>query len=661
MVSWVVWSVSVFVALLLGLVSSHFSIRTLRWVGFITLLILVVAITTYGTRYAPSDIGGAFADGAKNLSSAFFRPVWSLFHGSGEPTPGLYGWIVIAVALAFGYRQLEAFAMRRQPPVLDVSKVSTKQPNYPGTTAKPAGSTGTARQFHDWIAAELKFRLAAVEVRAPAILPGGNRTDGLARIAEVSGFSGGGLAGAVIRFLGVLWPSPERYELYAWVEAVTEGGEPGSQLTVQLDNPRTGITVANKTIAADKPSDIEEMAAGFIAQYLFAADRATPPWCKDVSGGRDLGTLLLSRQHPRANSSDAQALDERIAILSPAAKSSVCTGIVRYELAQLYDMKEDHLAALELHAANREQFQRFYRGRYRLAISLEAITSPDFRITDLEQAKKQLNGALKVLYRCGAMKMMPEGTDLFTRQQEGWNISPTAAEIMLKAAASELRQLRRQLSLPVIMVRMLRYRDERAVWRPYWQLRRRQAFRDGTLAAELLVDVRQAVNAPRTTARRECVPLLPRQRRAVRLASAAAGDTAIIENTLCGCQRQDRHQTKDRRPTPPKVRRIPLARTTESWQAAYNTACIFAACTSCAGTVGRDCAAKLRKIDEMVVASLERALGSRDRELGRPYDWISHDPAFSLLRENDGQYEQFHLLLRSLEEEGKPLEAGKPR
>ena len=47
-VSLAVWSVFVFVALLLGFVGSHFSIRTLRGVGFITLLILVLAITRNG-------------------------------------------------------------------------------------------------------------------------------------------------------------------------------------------------------------------------------------------------------------------------------------------------------------------------------------------------------------------------------------------------------------------------------------------------------------------------------------------------------------------------------------------------------------------------------------------------------------------------------------
>jgi len=160
------------------------------------------------------------------------------------------------------------------------------------------------------------------------------------------------------------------------------------------------------------------------------------------------------------------------------------------------------------------------------------------------------------------------------------------------------------------------------------------------------------VNSSLTSANRRCVPLSPLLRRGVRLASAVAGNTAIIENTLYGCQHQ--HQTKDQKPTPPKVRRIPWGRTTESWQAAYNTACVYAACTSCAGTAGRDSVDKLNKIDEMVVASLERAVGSRDRELGRPYDWISSDPAFSPLRESPGQYKQFHRFLCSLKEEGKP-------
>ena len=66
--------------------------------------------------------------------------------------------------------------------------------------------------------AELKFRLPAVQVRAPAILPGGSRAGGLASIAEASGFAAGGLAGAVINFFGMLWPGPRRLRVRVWVD-----------------------------------------------------------------------------------------------------------------------------------------------------------------------------------------------------------------------------------------------------------------------------------------------------------------------------------------------------------------------------------------------------------------------------------------------------------
>ena len=42
--------------------------------------------------------------------------------------PGRIGWLVIVVALAFGYRELEVWAMRWQPPTVDTSAlVSPRQ------------------------------------------------------------------------------------------------------------------------------------------------------------------------------------------------------------------------------------------------------------------------------------------------------------------------------------------------------------------------------------------------------------------------------------------------------------------------------------------------------------------------------------------------------
>jgi len=122
--------------------------------------------------------------------------------------PGRAGWVVIVVLLVLGYRALEAWALHWQAPQLDTSKLGRGQPSIAPDGGAGASADGlTDGQRHDLLAAEVEFRLAAMEVRAPAILPGGSRSAGLATIAEASGFSAGGLAGAIIRFFGLLWPT----------------------------------------------------------------------------------------------------------------------------------------------------------------------------------------------------------------------------------------------------------------------------------------------------------------------------------------------------------------------------------------------------------------------------------------------------------------------
>ena len=63
------------------------------------------------------------------------------------------------------------------------------------------------------------------------------------------------------------------------------------------------------------------------------------------------------------------------------AFGSQCAGVTRYELAQLYDLTGEHVEALLIHAINREQYPDFYRGRYRLAMSLEMIASLTSSVT----------------------------------------------------------------------------------------------------------------------------------------------------------------------------------------------------------------------------------------------------------------------------------------
>ena len=201
------------VAALLLFTAYHFSVRTLRTVTAIIVLALLVAITAYGQSppggRVPSDLGDAFALGSDRLSGAFFHAAWELWSGRQAPAPGRLGWTVIGAVLVIGYRQCEAWALRRQAPTLDTSKLAEGQPCLGADAASGDPLTG---QRHDWLAAELKFRLAAVEVHSPPLLPGGSRSAALASIAEASGVTGAGLAGAVIRFFSALWPAPRRYE-----------------------------------------------------------------------------------------------------------------------------------------------------------------------------------------------------------------------------------------------------------------------------------------------------------------------------------------------------------------------------------------------------------------------------------------------------------------
>lgn len=359
MTSVVVWVVAVAVGWLIGFTGTRFTVRTLRYVTVFVVIALLIAVTAYGqapsVSRGPSDLETSFAFGADRLSAAFFRPLWTMASARHTPSPGRVGWSVIAFALLLGYRQLEAWAMRHQAPQLDTSKLSDVQPSITGDGSEDAagGDRPTAGQRHEWLAAEVKFRLAAVDVYAPPILPGGSRSEGLASIAEASGVSGGGLAGAIIRFAGSLWPSPRRFELRVWVEAAprrvtARGGEARAALTqadsppagiktvtiqagtpravtvwagnareaeeervaettrvtVELDEPRAGRTVASKTIAAATIDEAASMAAGYVARQIFARDPDSPTWAYGASDGRaparQAGTRVRGERGRRA-------------------------------------------------------------------------------------------------------------------------------------------------------------------------------------------------------------------------------------------------------------------------------------------------------------------------------------------------------------------------
>lgn len=607
MASWVAWGVVAFTAVLLGLVGAFFSVRTLRWFSAITAAAAVIAITRYGyglTRPPSANFANAFTAGADAVINALLHILWL---GQSMPPPGPIGRGVVAVLILLGYRTLEAWAMRRQAPQLDTSTVDD----------------GADGKEHDPLADELKFRLSAMEIRAPSIPPGGSRTNELATIAQATGNSAAGLAGAIIRFFGMIWPSPRRIQLKVRAETKT-------RVTVDLENSRTGATISSRTVAAYTEEETAAMVAGCVARQIFAMDRTTPTWCYGAVDGSDLGAWLLSRLERIAPGSLGElqkSREEQIRRMWRTSDSGRAAGVVRYELAQLLDLYAGdvdamglhalRLNSLRLHAMNRAQYPRFYRGRYRLAMSLQMVSNPAHPPFGAADTKTTLADVLKFLRQAGLTTRELADTDVGAPDGDGrCALSLPLRGELLTIAAAELRDIRRQLTLWRVVRDTLLHREERATWLPHWRPRHRQAFRDGVCVAELLVAVRLKLIERELGAAEPCSDAtLGYLRAGMGIASDVAGDTGLIRWLLTEPHRDDKPRPAAGDPGPKvaarldRVRWLPWQSCTASWQAAYNTACLYATLVGIAPEV----------VDRVVV-SLERA-----------YDWISRDPDFTAL------------------------------
>ena len=395
---------------------------------------------------------------------------------------------------------------------------------------------------------------------------------------------------------------------------------------MQLSDPRTGGTVSTKTVAGGEINEAASMVAGYVGRQIFAMDPTTPPWCYGAADGRDLGAMLLARlERVYAECPDdvKESRQAQIGLLRRATGGSRAAGVVAYELAQLLDLDSQWMDALRLHAMSREQYPRFYRGRYRLAMSLEMIANPEHPPFDAQNTRQALDEILKILSRCGLAKRHAcLDHDISQPDAEGFcTLSQSLRLELLDIAARELRDVRRQLALWRVVWATFIRRNERAVWLPQWRVRHRQAFHDGVCVGELLVAMRQALAGTRTG-------MSTRQlRMASSIAAAIAGECALDRWLMAGQQGNPPAAPMAGRPkgtdavARDKVRWLPRQRHTASWQAAYNTACMYAAL---AGNGLADV--------ESVVVSLERAVSNPHSEMERAYDWICRDADFTAVR-----------------------------
>jgi hypothetical protein len=132
--------------------------------------------------------------------------------------------------------------------------------------------------------------------------------------------------------------------------------EAGTRITVLLEDVKTGLPIATKTVAGSSFNEAASMVTGYIAREIFARDQTVPTWCYGMADGRDLGAMQLVRLERFYAPCDREVRESRklqIRILSGETGTARTAGIVRYELAQLLALDDQHLESLRLHALNR--------------------------------------------------------------------------------------------------------------------------------------------------------------------------------------------------------------------------------------------------------------------------------------------------------------------
>jgi hypothetical protein len=280
---------------------------------------------------------------------------------------------------------------------------------------------------------------------------------------------------------------------------------------------------------------------------------------------------------------------------------------------------------------NRDQYPRFFRGVYRLCMSLEMIAYPEFEFDEPDTVRTVLDEVLDMLCRNHVTAVDGcEKADIGVSERTGrYVLSPKLRTTLLDAASSELRVIRRQLSLPFVLWNTFTRRDERAVWKPHLRRSTRHGFRDGVCVAELLVAVKQRLNAGAEpdgdVASGRTATVVERLRREVglRIVTAIAGDAGPIRSVLSPSSHN-------------WLRWLPWRAHATSWQAAYNTACLYAVLLEHDHLRGRENLGG----QELIIRSLRSVVNHQGTGLERLSDWISNDLDFAPLLGDGSPYEK---------------------
>ncbi|MGZ3391449.1 MAG: hypothetical protein ACXVCF_17895 [Isosphaeraceae bacterium] len=628
------WGALVLIMFLLGWAARKFSRHMYRLAVLSVVVASVVLLTLYG-KNDDKDLIDAFAGGSRSVIESVTGPIVPIH------AHYIVAWAVLLVLGAGFLILFDGWSAGREQPQVDIP-----------TAPVPASASGSKARNPDLddrrvLTEELRFRLPAVYVRRPATMPGGARLDNLATIAEESEVKYGKLTAALMRLVHALEASPRIYLVRCFVERCKPDGRESKdgdfrRVSVDIQDARTGESVATHMLSPCRWAEASERVAGFAARQVFRDDPSTPAWAVGSRDGQDLSAYLLSREMCASTSSLRdlrQCRGRQRKKLENAVMVTPASGAIGYELAAMCDLDGDYLKSLLLHLQNRAQHPRFWAGRYRLAMSLSALAwliryeqrdALGKRFSDQLDRVNQVDlirrlASVSSLRTHALLRRLPAMTRKILQECMGTILaggnSPNdndARAALLKLARLELRAYRRAAGTLRLFWNAFWHRSQRASllqicrskWRGYHPRRQR-------LTASIAIKI----------AERRCELL--------------TGDAGLGPIAALSLRMRMRLSDKDaleaerawalRRICPD--RQYSKLRTRVPWQAAYNTACLFAIPRGYNSKPGDD---EVRTAIQL----LRLAVSDQDCDLEHPSEVIANDPAFFALGD-DGGFRKF--------------------
>ncbi|MEO3781769.1 hypothetical protein ABGB12_00435 [Actinocorallia sp. B10E7] len=639
----------------------NFTQKTLRGVEASLIVLALVGITIYGAHSVPGPerFATAFFKGVSHLVRDFFSPFFAAFGVSPTPKTDLAG-EVTAIALVVAFMiYLDTVSARRSSPTVDVQKIEV--------------SGEGSKEVKD----ELKFMLAAVELKKPPLIPGSSTVENIASVAESFQSDRGRVFGAFMRLIKSIEPKPRSFGVRLRVENTGSGS--GRLFTIDLCDKKTEQSVVVKTMAAEKPEDVARKAAAFIGRYVFLQDRAMPGWMSGSIDGEDLNAYLESKRvcsDKGGREEQIKQRERRKEILSTPVMSSPSAGLVRHELALLHDMDGEHLESIRLNLINRVFHPDFKRARFRLASSLSMLAAEDTFGRQWKDAEDEIFSPVGEPRKMKRSQLRKEITRLIERSEvsapvrslevfkemtrEGGEGNPEKIrKALLDISVNEFKEFYGHLSLPALLSQSVFFRKRR-MWNLSY-LTDRRSRRDMRYMAKV---GRYLAEMRRFQLSDDGEVLVREVRKRRRKAAKFVKKTGIVipgdllkrpgGPWLDGRFFQEFARLASRLPMIGRNHDF-----TESypasgpkWQLVYNTACLFAIPEK-GGIISE-------KQAETVIHLLEHAVYDPLCNLPYPSEWLEKDPDLIHLKRS-GQCVKFQRFLDEVQARDFPPSPSKPQ